>query len=102
MYIYVHIYTTLIILSSIVLPMLSKCVHVGEREVVFVILFFVLPLLADGICNAGGLGYDSLASDESKRWSLTTMVDVYRIELATNARELISGWNLPTMNWLRR
>ncbi|XP_011406119.2 PREDICTED: lysophospholipid acyltransferase 1-like [Amphimedon queenslandica] len=64
--------------------------------------YYFTFIIADGICNAGGLGYDSLASDESKRWSLTTMVDVYQIELATNARELISGWNLPTMNWLRR
>lgn len=78
----------------------TKCRR--DRNCYYYFIFYVLPLLADGICNAGGLGYDSLASDESKRWGLTTMVDVYRIELATSARELISGWNLPTMNWLRR
>lgn len=30
------------------------------------------------------------------------MIDIPKVEFASCARDLISGWNLTTMNWLRR
>lgn len=66
------------------------------------ILSSKFQIAVDSISNAGGLGYNALADDESKRWSLVTMIDIPKVEFASCARDLISGWNLTTMNWLRR
>lgn len=54
-------------------------------------------ILADAVCNASGLGYDS----KSQTWDLVTNVDALGFELGLNLKESLDCWNKGTMKWLR-
>ncbi|GAK64886.1 endoplasmic reticulum protein [Moesziomyces antarcticus] len=56
--------------------------------------------LTDGACILSGLGYNGVQNGRT-RWNRCSNVDIPKIELANNWKELLDHWNMNTNVWLR-
>ncbi|XP_071451612.1 lysophospholipid acyltransferase 6 [Hetaerina americana] len=64
--------------------------------------YYYAWLLADGICNASGLGFNGYDPETGKpRWDLISNVDILGFEFGLNIRSSIEAWNKGTTRWLR-
>ncbi|PWZ03415.1 MBOAT-domain-containing protein [Testicularia cyperi] len=58
--------------------------------------------LTDGACILSGLGYNGVdATTGRTRWNRCRNIDIPKIELANNWKELLDHWNMNTNVWLR-
>lgn len=66
--------------------------------------YYFAWVLCDAGCNAAGFGYqEKMVGDKvSYAWNAVLNVDYPAVELATNFRSAMTGWNIATSNWLRR
>ncbi|KAL1115680.1 hypothetical protein AAG570_005970, partial [Ranatra chinensis] len=58
-------------------------------------------ILADGICNLSGIGFNGYESDGAPKWDLISNVDVLDFEFGLSLRDCIQHWNKGTNTWLR-
>ncbi|KAK7070259.1 Lysophospholipid acyltransferase 1 [Halocaridina rubra] len=58
-------------------------------------------ILADGICNMSGMGFNGYDEHGCPKWDLVSNVNVLGIEFGSNLRESLEAWNCGTMKWLR-
>ncbi|KAI8803481.1 MBOAT, membrane-bound O-acyltransferase family-domain-containing protein [Cladochytrium replicatum] len=78
------------------------------------ILYFVIPgfaqrlkfygiwELAEGACIMSGIGYNGTGSDGKARWDRLSNVNIVKLELASNLKEVFDNWNIMTAKWLRQ
>ena len=59
-------------------------------------------ILADGICNLSGFGFNGFDENGTAKWDLVTNVDPIKVEMALSFKETLDAWNKTTMYWLRR
>jgi len=80
--------------------------------------YYFAWVLCDAGCNAAGFGYQEKAEKDGegkvvkddktgepklvRNWNAVLNVDYPAVELATNFRSAMTGWNIATSNWLRR
>eukprot|EP01136_Pigoraptor_vietnamica_P045951 Opistho-1_new@24573 len=57
--------------------------------------------LADGACNAAGLGYSPDKAGQPQ-WNGVSNVDIIKLETAQSFKEVTDNWNINTSRWLRR
>jgi lysophospholipid acyltransferase 1/2 len=72
--------------------------------VIFVqrVQYYCVWVMADGICNLSGFGFNGFDSKGNEKWDLVTNVDPYKVEMALSFKETLDAWNITTMYWLRR
>jgi lysophospholipid acyltransferase 1/2 len=64
--------------------------------------YYYAWVLADGICNLSGFGFNGFDSNGKQKWDLVSNVDPYKVEMALSFKETLDAWNMTTMYWLRR
>jgi len=66
--------------------------------------YYFAWVLCDAGCNAAGFGYQEVGVGEKKKqnWNAVLNVDYLAVEMATNFRSAMTGWNIAVSNWLRR
>jgi lysophospholipid acyltransferase 1/2 len=65
-------------------------------------MYYFTFLIVESSCNAAGLGYSGLDDKGNEKWDLARNIDILSFELGTNARQVISSWNIRTTIWIRR
>mmetsp|Transcript_161 Transcript_161/g.413 ORF Transcript_161/g.413 Transcript_161/m.413 type:complete len:498 (-) Transcript_161:238-1731(-) len=58
--------------------------------------------LSDAACVAAGLGFNGLDDSGKARWDGVLNIKYLDVEMATNFRSAMTGWNIAVSNWLRR
>lgn len=58
--------------------------------------------MAEAVNNMGGLGFNGFDENGIAKWDRLTIVNVLRLEFATNLKEVLDNWNICTALWLRR
>jgi lysophospholipid acyltransferase 1/2 len=64
--------------------------------------YYYAWVLADGVCNLSGFGFNGFDAKGNPKWDLVTNVDPYKVEMALSFKETLDAWNITTMYWLRR
>jgi hypothetical protein len=64
-------------------------------------MYYFTFLIVESSCNAAGLGYSGLDDKGNEKWDLARNIDILSFELGTNARQVISPWNIRTIVWIR-
>lgn len=64
--------------------------------------YYFIWLLAESINIAAGFGYSGYDERGRAKWELASNVLLWDIELGTNLRAIVNGWNARTHVWLRR
>jgi lysophospholipid acyltransferase 1/2 len=64
--------------------------------------YYFVFLISESICNASGLGFRGYDERGDAQWDLVQNVDIWEVELGTNIRGVVNGWNQMTSQWLRR
>jgi lysophospholipid acyltransferase len=58
--------------------------------------------LAEGACNASGIGYNGVDKKTGKSlWDRCSNMDMLKVELAPNIRSITTFWNMRTGDWLK-
>ena len=64
--------------------------------------YYFIWLLSDSISNCAGLGFAGYDDKGNAKWDLVSNINIMDVELGTNIRTVLSGWNALTSMWLRR
>lgn len=57
--------------------------------------------LSEGAFIACGFGYNGTTSDGTRKWDRAKNMNMIKVELAQNLRDVTSNWNMGTARWLK-
>ncbi|CAI5455555.1 unnamed protein product [Caenorhabditis angaria] len=64
--------------------------------------YYFAWVFADAVCNMSGFGFSGYDKNGNAEWKLCTNVLPYQVESAQSLKEILDGWNIQTMYWLRK
>lgn len=64
--------------------------------------YYYVWIFSDAICNLSGFGFNGFTEEGDPKWDKITNVDAWKVETAFSFKDTLDGWNITTMNWLRR
>jgi lysophospholipid acyltransferase 1/2 len=64
--------------------------------------YYYVWIFSDAICNLSGFGFNGFTDNGDPKWEMMTNVNAWEVETATSFKETLDGWNITTMQWLRR